>query len=138
LQRALVLQAKIALQDLRDKTLDRIFFLYGNSEGSGGYEGFLSAVRCITQCGLPGDGSLSAVLAPISPVGGSSGRVAQAGVGLADDLAGARQLLIATLRAREAAARANNVVLGLRNFGLKEVAQKVGGRTLLDEAASRR
>jgi hypothetical protein len=111
LQRALVLQAKVALQDLRDRTLDRIFFLYGNSDGSGGYEGFLAAVRCITQCGLPGDGSLSAVLAPISPVGGSSGRVAQGGFGLADELASARQALIATLRAREVAARADNVFL---------------------------
>jgi hypothetical protein len=98
LQRAFILQAQLNLQNLRDETLDRIFFLYD------GYEGFANAVRCLKpgECGSPGDGSISAILAPISPVGGSSGRLAQAGFGVADDLAGARQALLATLEVRAA------------------------------------
>jgi RHS repeat-associated protein len=61
--------------------------------------GFMSAVKCIVDCGLPGDGSLSAILAPL-PVGrivGGSSRVSQAGFVAAEELVGARQALIAVL-----------------------------------------
>jgi RHS repeat-associated protein len=73
LQRAISARFTGALSDAQKQALDAFFAPYG------GYDGFLSAVDCIPNCGMPGNGTLEANLAGL-PIIGAPISVARGGV----------------------------------------------------------
>lgn len=73
----------------------------------GGTDGFFHAVGCTLRCGLPGDGSIESLLAPLPPVIGSgASATAGASVGVG---AWARRILAPSSSARHAGAAATGV-----------------------------